>query len=174
MAKFPSNSIFKFADDTTVVGQISNNDKLEYRNEIENLVKWCGNNNLSPPVNKRKEIVINFRKRKGENAPVYINGDEAERVESFKFLGVQITSNLSWSPHADTIVKKAHQRLYFLRRLRKFGMSAMILTNFYRCTIESIISGCFTAWYGFCPAQDRKELQKVVNVAHHTNQHPIH
>ncbi|XP_078085185.1 uncharacterized protein LOC144503927 isoform X1 [Mustelus asterias] len=89
-----------------------------------------------------KEIVINFRKRKGEHAPVYINGDEIERVESFKFLGAQITNNLSWSLHADTIVKKAHQRLYFLRRLRKFDMSPTTLTNFYRCTIESILSGC--------------------------------
>ena len=28
-----------------------------------------------------------------------------------------------------------------------------------------ILSGCITAWYGSCSAQDRKELQKVVNVA---------
>ena len=82
-----------------------------------------------------------------------------------KFLGVQITYNLSWSPHADAIVKKAHQCLYFLRRLRKFGMSATTLTNFYRCTVESILSGCITAWYGSCSAQDCKKLQKVVNVA---------
>ena len=68
------------------------------RNEIENLVNWCGNNNLSLNVNKTKEIVINFRKRKEEHASVYINGDEVERVESFRFSGVQITNNLSWSP----------------------------------------------------------------------------
>ena len=91
--------------------------------------------------------------------------DEVEMVESFRFLGVQITNNLSWSLHADTIVKKAHQRFYFLRRLRKFGMSTTTCPNFYRCTIENILSGCITAWYGSCSAQDRKELQKVVNVA---------
>ena len=80
-AKFPSNSIFKFADDTTVVGRISNNDETEYRNEIENLVNWCGDNNFSLNVNKTKEIVIDFRKCKGEHAPVDINGDEVEMVE---------------------------------------------------------------------------------------------
>ena len=133
----------------------------QYRNEIEILVNWCGNNNLSLNVNKTKEIVIDFRKREGEHAPVYINRDEVERVKSFKFLSVQITLSLSWSPrHADTIVKKAHQRLYFLRRLRKLGMSATTLTNFYRCTIESILSGCITAWYGSCSAQDRKKLKR--------------
>ena len=90
------------------MSRISNNDKTEYRNEIENLVNWCGNNNLSLNVNQTKEIVIDFRKCKEEHAPVYINGQEVERVKSFKFLGVQITNNLSWSPHADTIVKKVH------------------------------------------------------------------
>eukprot|EP00061_Rhincodon_typus_P004563 g22883.t1 len=41
----------------------------------------------------------------------------------------------------------------------------MSLTNFYRCTIESILSSCITAWYGNCSAQDRKKLQKVVCTA---------
>ena len=62
-------------------------------------------------------------------------------------------------------VKKVHQCLYFLRRLRKFGMSTTTLINFYRCIIESIISGCITSWYDSCSAQDHKELQKVVNEA---------
>jgi len=44
-------------------------------------------------------------------------------------------------------------------------MPVRSLTNFYRCTIESILSGCITAWYGNCSAQDRKKLQKVVCTA---------
>ena len=33
-------------------------------------------------------------------------------------------------------------------------------SNFYRCTIESILSGCITAWYGNCSAHNRKALQR--------------
>ena len=54
----------------------------------------------------------------------------------------------------------AQQRLFNLRRLKKFGLSPKTLTNFYRCTIESILSGCITAWYGNC-----KALQRVVRSA---------
>eukprot|EP00061_Rhincodon_typus_P008287 g30766.t1 len=50
-------------------------------------------------------------------------------------------------------VKKAQQRLFFLRQLRKFSLSIRSLTNFYSCTTESILSGCITAWYGNCSAQ---------------------
>eukprot|EP00061_Rhincodon_typus_P011533 g36609.t1 len=89
----------------------------------------------------------------GEHAPININGTEVERVESVKFLGVMITYDLSWTSHVDATVNNAQQRLIFLRQLRKFGMSIRSLTNFYRCTIESILSGCITAWYGNCSAQ---------------------
>uniref|UniRef100_A0AAZ3NTU4 Alkylated DNA repair protein AlkB homologue 8 N-terminal domain-containing protein n=1 Tax=Oncorhynchus tshawytscha TaxID=74940 RepID=A0AAZ3NTU4_ONCTS len=81
--------------------------------------------------------------------------------------GVHITDKLNWSTHTDSIVKKAQQRLFNLRRLKKFGLSPKALTNFYRCTIESILSGCITAWYGNCSAQNRKALQRVVRSAQH-------
>ena len=38
-------------------------------------------------------------------------------------------------------------------------------TNFYRCTIESILSGCITAWYGNCTTLNRKALQRMVRSA---------
>eukprot|EP00061_Rhincodon_typus_P013055 g39189.t1 len=86
-------------------------------------------------------------------------------VKSIKFLGVTITNDLSWTSHVDATVKKAQQHFSFLRLLRKFGMSIRTLGNFYRCTVENIQSGCITAWYGNCSAQDHKKLQKVVCIA---------
>ena len=65
------------------------------------------------------------------------------------------------------MVKKAQQRLFNLRRLKKFGLSSKTLTNFYRCTIKSILSGCITAWYGNCTALNRKAFQRVVRSAQH-------
>jgi gmma-aminobutyric acid receptor subunit gamma len=38
-------------------------------------------------------------------------------------------------------------------------------TDFYRCTIESILSGCITAWYSNCTASNRRALQRVVRSA---------
>ena len=46
-------------------------------------------------------------------------------------------------------------------------MDSRILCNFYRGTIESILTGCITAWYGSCSALNRKKLQRVVKAAHH-------
>ncbi len=90
-----------------------------------------------------------------------------ERVNSFKFLGVHITENLTWSAHTDAILKKAHQRLFFLRRLRKFGTSPRILRSFYICTVESILTNYITAWFGNSTAGNHKALQRVVRTARH-------
>ena len=44
-------------------------------------------------------------------------------------------------------------------------MGPQILKRFYSCTIESILTGCITAWYGNCSANDSKALQRVVRTA---------
>ena len=97
--------------------------------------------------------------------PILIDEAIVEQVESFKFLGVHITNKLTWSKHTKTVVKRARQNLFPLRRLKRFGKGPQILKRFYSCTIESILTSCITAWYGNCSASDRKPLQREVRMA---------
>uniref|UniRef100_A0A3B4TE14 Reverse transcriptase domain-containing protein n=1 Tax=Seriola dumerili TaxID=41447 RepID=A0A3B4TE14_SERDU len=168
-----SNSIVKFADDTTVIGLIRNNDESAYREEVQHLAEWCADNNLALNIKKTKELIVDFRKRSDTPAPLLINETEVERVTSFKFLGVHISEDLSWSLNTSTLVKKAHQRLFFLRRLKKAHLSPQILVNFYRCTIESILTNCISVWYGSCSIADQKSLQRVVKTAQRITGSPL-
>lgn len=165
VAMHSSNSIIKFADDTTVVGLISKNDELAYREEVKQLTDWCRANNLSLNVDKTKEMVVDFRRVQRDHSPLNIGGSPVEIVQSTKFLGVHLTENLTWSLNTSHTAKKAQQRLYFLRRLRKAHLPPPILTMFYRGTIESILSSCITAWFGNCTVSDRKTLQRIVRTA---------
>ena len=97
---------------------------------------WCKDNNPSLNVIKTKEIIVDYRKRRTENAAILIDGAAVEQVVSFKFLGVHITNKLTWSKHTKTVVKRAQQNLFPLRRLKRFGMGPQILKRFYSCTIE--------------------------------------
>ncbi|MCI4378954.1 hypothetical protein PGIGA_G00222290 [Pangasianodon gigas] len=93
---YGSNSIIKFADDTTVIGLISDNDESDYRAEVEHLAAWCTDNNLLLNTSKTKELIVDFRKEKSvPHDPIHINGMAVERVSSFKFLGTHISENLS-------------------------------------------------------------------------------
>ncbi|CDR00640.1 unnamed protein product [Oncorhynchus mykiss] len=110
-------------------------------------------------------MIVDYRKRRAEHAPIFIDGAAVEQVESFKFLGVHITNKLEWSKHTKTVVKRARQSLFPPQETKRFDMGPEILRRFYSCTIESILTGCITAWYGNCSASDRKALQRVVCTA---------
>lgn len=93
----------KFADDTTVVGLIHNNDESAYRDEIQKLTAWCSDN-LILNSSKTKELVIDFRRKREEHAPIYIKGEIVEKVSDFKFLGTYISQDLTWSANTNALV----------------------------------------------------------------------
>ncbi|KAK3544979.1 hypothetical protein QTP86_031012, partial [Hemibagrus guttatus] len=160
-----SNYIVKFADDTTVVGLINKNSKSAYREEVQWLTAWCKANNLSLNVEKPKEMVVDFRRAQSDHSPLDIDWSNMEIIKSTKFLCVHLVEDLTWSLNTSSITKKAQQCLYFLQRQRKAHIPPLILTTFYRGTIESVLSSCITVWFGNCTVSDRKTLQRIVRTA---------
>ena len=61
-ARQDSNTIIKFADDTSVVGVITDNNKTAYREEVRDLAGWCQDNNFSLNVIKTKGMIVDYRK----------------------------------------------------------------------------------------------------------------
>ena len=77
--------LLKFADDTTLVGLVSDSGESEYRHEVSSLVSWCDTNNLQLNAPKTREMIVDFRKKKTHL--LIVNGDSIGRVDCFKFLG---------------------------------------------------------------------------------------
>jgi hypothetical protein len=155
----------KFADDTTLVGLIKNENEDDYRKEINELQSWCDNNNQLLNQPKTKELIIDFRKNKTSKNPVLINNSEIEIIDSFKLLGTTLSNDLKWNVNTNLIVKKCHQRLYFLRELKKFHLSKSVLVSFYRCVIESVLTFSITVWYNNLTVDDKRKLNKIVSTA---------
>ena len=99
-------------------------------------------------------MILDFRKRKNPLAPIIVN--------CFKFLGTIISSDLAWENNTDAVVKKAQQRLFFLRQLKKFGLRRKILVQFYRSAIESILTFSIYVWFGGISQRQRSRLDRVV------------
>ncbi len=64
-----------------------------------------------------------------------------------------------------SIVKKAQQRLYFLRQLRKFNLPQELLKQFYSAIIESVLCTSITVWFSSAIKSDLRRLQRVVRTA---------
>ena len=60
-----------------------------------------------------------------------------------------------------SVCSKVHQRLYFLRRLRAFGVNVL----FYRSIIESILHYGITVWFGNLSVQSKSQLFRLMRTA---------
>ncbi|KAK3555028.1 hypothetical protein QTP86_005693 [Hemibagrus guttatus] len=157
--------LLKFADDTAVIGLIQDGDESAYRQEIEQLPAWCSLNTLEFNTIKTVEMMVDFRRNNPALPPLTIMNSTVPTVESFRFLGTTISQDLKWDTHIDSIIKKAQQRLYFLRQLRKFNLPQELLTHFYSAVTESVLCTSITVWFGSATKSDIRTLQRTVRTA---------
>ncbi|XP_072557584.1 protein phosphatase methylesterase 1-like isoform X2 [Paramormyrops kingsleyae] len=160
-----TNVIMKFDDDTTVVGLISSGDEMAYREDVHRLTA----NNLVLNTKKTKELIIDFRRKMVNHQPLVINGEVVERVSTFKFLGTYMSEDLMWTNNTYCLIRKAQQRLYFLRVLRKINLPHHLLVSFYHCSIESVLT------YGTAEALQltKNALQRVIRTAEKLTNTPL-
>ncbi|KAK3558997.1 hypothetical protein QTP86_000112 [Hemibagrus guttatus] len=157
----PSVKLLKFADDTTVIGLIQDGDESAYRQEIEQLAAWCSRNNLELNTLKTVEMIVDFRRNTPAFPPLTIMNSTVPTVASFRFLGTTISQDLKWDTHIDATIKKAQQRLYFLRQLRRFNLPQELLIHFYSAVIESVLCTSITVWFGSATKSDMRRLQRT-------------
>ncbi len=114
-----SITIINFADDTVVVGLISDNIEKACLEEVAHLENWCQENNLSVNVSKTKELIVDFGRKQEEELPTPQdqrgpNGDGGELqiprcLHHRGFIMVLSHQHLG---------KESRQHLYHLRHLR--------------------------------------------------------
>ncbi len=62
--------------------------------------------------------------------------------------------------HSHWLVKKAQQRSYFLRQLKKWNLPQAHMTQFYSAVIESVL--CSSIWFGSASKSDIRRLLRTV------------
>ncbi len=124
---------------TPLIGLIQDGDESAYRQEVKELAVWCSLNNLELNTLKTVEMTVDFRRNPPAHPPLTIMNSTVAAVESFRFLGSIISQDLKWDTHIDSNVKKAQQKLYFLRQLRKFNLPQELLKQFYSAVIKSVL-----------------------------------
>ncbi len=157
MSSHSSTSIVKFADDTVVLGLISNNDEAAYLDEVERLTSWCQDNCLSLNVSKTKELIVDFRKRQQlPYTPLMISGTPVERVSSFKYLGVNISEEPDMDcTHPNTGEESQAKAVPSATAEEIQGLTSYPENFLFRGHRKC--SECISVWYGNSSNQDCKE-----------------
>ncbi len=164
-SKDPSVKLLKFADDTSLIYLTQDGDESAYRQEVKELAVWCSLNNLELNTLKTVEMIVDFRRNPPALPPLTIMNSTVTAVESFIFLGPTISQDLKWDNHIESMVKKAQQRLCFLRQLRKFNLPQELLIQFYSDNIESILCTSITVWFSSATKSDLRRLRRVDQTA---------
>lgn len=89
-----------------------------FERETQAFIQWCSEYFLEV------KNVIDFGQNKITVPPCKINGDIAERVSTYKYLGVEIDHQLKFSQLAESKSRKLQQRLFFLRKVNSFRASS--------------------------------------------------
>ena len=105
----PTCTIFKYADDSAIVGLITNNIQIPYLKVVRDTVKWCQDNYLSLNVSKTKELISDPKKTDRILLNLIIQDDEVEIVKQYKYLGCIIDSDLTWKANTVELSKKVQK-----------------------------------------------------------------
>ena len=113
-----TSKVFSYADDTKLCHGIScPNDSHELQADIDNILSWSSDSLLS--LHPDKTFAISFcspRIRKFDHSYDVLNGNPISSRISGRDLGVNLSSDLSWSPHIQEILGKAYRSFHLIRR----------------------------------------------------------
>ena len=95
-----------FADDLLLYKSIADqSDFLAVQKDIAEVEKWSTANHLTLNPLKYKYLIISKKVRPLQpEAALILNGHTLSQVDVYKYLGILLSKDLSWSPHVDEIL----------------------------------------------------------------------
>ena len=136
-----------YADDMLLYKIIkSAEDFKDLQCDIDQLNNWVNYNLLSLNPNKCKIMAVSRKRNRLKPPQFVLNNLSLQHVTSFKYLGVLLTSDLSWSQHVDYVCMKARKLIGLLYR---GFMGIWIMRVFYSCiSLWSVLTWNMLLKYG--------------------------
>ena len=98
------------------------------------------------------------------DTPLQLFGSSLDRVDSYKYLGVLVTDNLSWSPQVEAVCSKARRILGLLYR-RFYGQASQeSLKQLYLSLVQPHLEYASQVWDPYL-SKDKDALEKVQKFA---------
>ena len=108
---------------------------------LQALTHWTHKNDMLINTTKTKELVIGPWAQQNSSLLSTHTGT-IERVTDFKLLGLYVDSKLSWKTHIEYAVSEAAKQLYFLKLLKRSGLSHNHLLHYYTAVIRPVLEYC--------------------------------
>ena len=158
-----SPRLHMFADDVLLYQVIdSPEDFVSVQENITHVYNWSRQNALTLNGNKCKFMMISRKKVSFKpSSPLHLGGQLLECVSSYKYLGVHISSDLSWSQHTQHVCMKAKKMIGLLYRNYYQHLPDTMLLQLYKSLVRPHLEYVAAIW---CPSSqsDKLLLEKVL------------
>ena len=146
---FPQTHLILYADDIFVFKPISfSTDLSNLHLDLDNISSWLTSHLLH--LNSSKSKYMFFSHKSSSNfdcfPPLSISHTPIDLVSSYRYLGVLLSSSLSWAPHIAATCSKARKVLGLMFRHFCRNSSASTLIKLYKTLVHPILEYCSVIW----------------------------
>ena len=125
--------------------------------DVNRIDFWSSSNAMTFNVSKCKQMLLSRKRNPTIPTPMLLNG---EVVNSYKYLGFVITSDLSWSSHINYICSKAKKTLGMLYRQFSNHSSEPAMIRLYLTLVRPVLEYGAEVWHPHL----FKDIQALENV----------
>jgi len=90
-----------------------------------------------------------------------LSNSVTERVQTFKLIGVVISSDLSWEPHIKYLLSKIAKRIYCIRLLVRAGVGKADIIGVYVSIIRSDLEYACPVWHPGLSKQQSDDIENI-------------
>ena len=161
----PGSEITLYADDILLSRAIKDSEDLvDLQEDMNALSQWSACKHLNFNPDKCKFMIVT-RKRNQVHSPILLlNGHAITRVFHYKYLGVTLSSDLSWSKHVHDLCTRAKKMLGLLYRTFYLHSSSTNLLQLYVYLIRPCLEYACVVWNPHLQ-RDIEKLEKVQKFA---------
>jgi len=152
-----TSSVFKFADDTKILGTLNScDDKDILQQDLQHVVDWAKRWQMQFNTSKCKVMHLG---RTNNRFQYCMDGHFLDCVDSEKDLGVQVTADLKPSRQCQIAYSKANKILGMIGRTLSYK-NRDVLLQLYKSLVRPNIEYCISAWSPYYE-KDKHLLERV-------------
>ena len=129
--------------------------------------EYARDNEMKINYNKTKVMVFNPCRIVDFMPELKFGADQLELVEEMRLLGVIVQSDMKWTSNTESIVKRASNKLWVIRRLKGLGAQTDELVDIFIKQCRSILELAVPAWHGAITMTERQDIERVQKMGLH-------
>jgi len=127
------------------------------------LLSWCDDTGMRVNPRKTKEVLIHFGKLFSHTCVprIVLNGNQIERLTTFKFLGIIFNIDLSWADHVKFMLNKISKRYFIIYQLSRMGLACNDIITVYCAVMRSVLEYACVVWHPGLTVAESGEIERV-------------